>query len=587
MTAQQGAAFAIVAAMLALFAWDRLRYDLVAALALSAATLSGVVPARDAFTGFSNPVVIVIAAVLVIGRAVEGAGIIEALVRRPLQALRSPSLQVGALTACVTLLSAFMKNVGTLGVFIPIALRTASRSGRSPSLYLMPMAFGSLVGGTITQIGTSPNLLISEVRRQTSGAPFGMFSFTPVGLPLALLAIAFLAVGWRLIPRREAAQPKTAADDYTSEVTVPADSALVGSTLAQLEEQGGGDLTVIGLVRGHDRRSSPDPATPLAAGDLLVLQVDPVVLRPLLDQNRLGLAGEHDLPESGTHDDSIETAEAVVLAQSALVGRTARGLGLRRRHGVNLLAIGRNDRRIRTRLRDTRLRAGDLLILQGRGGSLGDTLTVLGCLPLSERNLAPRRRRSGLLSVAILIMVLAAAAARLLPVDLAFFLGAVAVVAVGAVTLREAYDAIEWPIVIMLGCLIPVGEALHHTGAADLLAGMLSSAASGLPGILALGLMLVASMAVTPFLHHVAAVLVMGPVAAAVAGNLGLHADAFLMAVAVGASCDFLTPIGHQNNLLVMGPGGYRFGDYWRLGLPLSCLVTVLATGLIAWWWGL
>jgi len=227
-----------------------------------------------------------------------------------------------------------------------------------------------------------------------------------------------------------------------------------------------------------------------------------------------------------------------------------------------------------------------LLILQGRGGALGDTLTVLGCLPLSERNLAPRRRRSGIVSMVILAMVLAAAAARLVPVDLAFFLGAVAVVAVGAVTLREAYEAVEWPIIVMLGCLIPVGEALHHTGAADLMADVLSSFAGGLPGILALGLMLVASMVVTPFLHHAAAVLVMGPVAAAVAGNLGLHTDAFLMAVAVGASCDFLTPIGHQNNLLVIGPGGYRFGDYWRLGLPLSCLVAVLGTGLIAWWWG-
>ncbi|MFL5280671.1 MAG: SLC13 family permease [Rhodopila sp.] len=586
MTAQQGAAFAIVAAMLALFAWDRLRYDLVAALALSAAALAGVVPARDAFTGFSNPVVIVIAAVLVIGRAIEGAGIIEAAVRRPLQALRSTSLQVGTLTASVTLLSAFMKNVGTLGVFIPIALRTAKRCGRSPSLYLMPMAFGSLVGGTITQIGTSPNLLISEVRRQLSGAPFRMFDFTPVGLPLALVGIAFLAAGWRLIPRRDAPQPRKAAEEYTSEATVAAESSLVGSTVRQLEEQGGGDLTVIGLIRDHDRQSPPDPATILAAGDLLLLQVDPVVLRPLLDQKQLDLAGEHDLPESETHDESLETAEAVVLAQSALLGRTARGIGLRRRHGLNLLAIGRNGRQIRTRLRDTRFRAGDLLILQGRGGALGDTLTVLGCLPLSERNLAPRRRRSGIVSMVILAMVLAAAAARLVPVDLAFFLGAVAVVAVGAVTLREAYEAVEWPIIVMLGCLIPVGEALHHTGAADLMADVLSSFAGGLPGILALGLMLVASMVVTPFLHHAAAVLVMGPVAAVVAGNLGLHADAFLMAVAVGASCDFLTPIGHQNNLLVMGPGGYRFGDYWRLGLPLSCLVAVLGTGLIAWWWG-
>ncbi|KAA5610336.1 SLC13 family permease [Rhodovastum atsumiense] len=495
-------------------------------------------------------------------------------------------MQVGTLTACVTLLSAFMKNVGTLGVFMPIALRTAARSERSPSIYLMPLAFGSLIGGTITQIGTSPNLLISQVRRDLGGEAFGMFDFTPVGLPLALLATVFLAVGWRLIPRKDAAlRADTACEGVTSEVTVPADSPLVGRTLGQMEEQGAGDIVTIELVRAAERHPAPDPAIPIEGGDLLLLQVDPVALRPLLESGQLALAAARDLPPA-PGPGGMETVEAVVLTDSPLVGQSARSLCLRTEHGVNLLAIGRNGRRIRTRLRDTRLRSGDLLVLQGRGFALADTLTVLGCLPVSVRSLAPRPRRSGAFSLAILVVVLVLASTRMLPVDLAFFLGAVAVVVVGAVTPGEAYEAIDWPIVVMLGCLIPVGEALHRTGAADLLGALLSSLAHGLPPILALGLMLVASMAVTPFLHHAAAVVVMGPMAAAVAGNLGLSQDAFLMAVALGASCDFLTPIGHQNNLLVMGPGGYSFGDYWRLGLPLSVLVAVMGTGLIALVWG-
>ena len=587
MTLQQGAAFAIVLAMLALFAWDRLRYDLVAALALSAAALAGVVPARDAFQGFSNPVIIVIAAVLVIGKAIESSGVIENLVRRPLQVLRTTSLQVGTLTACVTLLSAFMKNVGTLSVFMPIAVRTAARSERSASIYLMPLAFGSLIGGTITQIGTSPNLLISEVRRDVAGAPFHMFDFTPVGLPLALLSIGFLAVAWRLIPVREAVRTKAGkTDEYTSEVSLSEGSPLIGRSVAQLEEQGGGDIAVAELVRHGERRPAPDPDTELAAGDLLLLQVDPVVLRPLIDQKQLDLAGERDLPAEGGHKDEVETVEAVVLPESQLIGQTATGVGLRRHHRLNLLAIGRNDRRLRTRLRETPFRSGDLLILQGRSATLADALPALGCLPLSERTLAPRRRRSGLISVGVLAAVLALTSLQMVPVDLAFFLGAVAVVVAGAVTLREAYEAVDWPILVMLGCVIPVGEALHTTGAADLLGHLMSQLAGTLPVAVSVGLMLVVSMAVTPFMHHAAAVLVMGPVAAAVAAGLGRPPDAFLMAVALGASCDFLTPIGHQNNLLVMGPGAYRFGDYWRLGLPLSAMVAVLGTTLIVWWWG-
>jgi di/tricarboxylate transporter len=590
-TLHQIVAFSIVGGMLALFVSDRLRYDVIAGLALMAAALTGIVPREKAFEGFANPVIIIIAAVLVLGRAIAVSGIVEATVRRLLKRLHSISLQVGALTACVTLLSAFLKNVGTLGIFMPIAIQTAERSRRSASLYLMPLAFGSLVGGTITQIGTSPNLLISAVRQETQGRPFTLFDFTPVGLPLSVAAVGFLAFGWRLIPKgrrgQTTRQKQFKIEEYTTEVRLPAGSPLVGKTVNDLEVMGEGDVTVTAIVREGDRHYVPAGHWVLYADDLLILEADPVTLKPLLDQGRLGPVGAVELTASHSKDDKLEVGEAVVMAASPLIGRTPADLHLRQRYEVNLLAIGRGGQHLTSQLRNTRFRMGDTVVLQGRQAALSETLARLGCLPLAERYLAIGRSRPRFLAVGILAVVMALVAFGLVPAEVAFFGAAVLVVLCGVLTPKEAYDAVDWPIVVMLGCLIPVGEALKETGATGLMADALTLVAAHLTGSLAVGFILLVSMLVTPFLHHAAAVLVMGPVAASVAGKLGYGPDAFLMAVALGASCDFLTPIGHQNNLLVMAPGGYRFGDYWRLGLPLSCLVVVLGTWLIVREWPL
>lgn len=591
MNLHQIESFAIVAGMLVLFATDRLRYDLVAALALACAAVTGVVPPKKMFEGFSNPVVIIIASVLVLGRAAAVSGVIETYMRKLLARWQNLSVRIGLLTACVTFLSAFMKNVGTLGIFMPIAIQTARRSKQPVSFYLMPLAFGSLVGGTITQIGTSPNLLISAVREQTQGHPFSLFDFTPVGLPLSVVAVAFLSVGWRLIPQgrrgRALAGQRFEIEKYTSEARVPPESPMAGKTTGELEALADGDIIVSAIVRGGQSRYVPARHWTLQADDIIVLQGDPVTLRPVIEEAGLELLGAHELPQTGTKDDELEAVEAVVAEGSMLIGQTLETLSLRRRFEVNVLAIGRNAGRIGNRLQKTRFRLGDVIVAQGRAPSLPDVLNQLGCLPLAERQIVLGEDRPRLLPLGILAVAMVVIAARLLPTETAFFIAAVLVVLTGSLSLKQAYDAVDWPIIVMLACLIPVGEALHETGAADLMANALTLVAAHLPGWLALGFILVASMIVTPFLHHAAAVLVMGPVAASVAGNLGFHPDAFLMAVAVGASCDFLTPIGHQNNLLVMGPGGYRFGDYWRLGLPLSISVAAFGTWLILRAWPL
>ena len=593
MTLLQIEALAIVAGMLILFVSDRLRYDLVAAIALSAAVLTGVVPAKKAFEGFASPVVIIIASVLVISRAVSVSGVIDNAMRRLLRFLDSTTLQIAALTAAVSFMSAFVKNVGALGMFMPVAIQAAERRDRPPSRYLMPLAFGSLIGGTITQIGTSPNLLISTVRQEVMGQPYHLFDFTPVGLPLTCMAIAFLSVGWRLLPanRHGQASPEKrfAIEDYTSEALLPEESPLVGKTVADLEALAEGEVTITGVIREHARHYVPRPNWTLYAGDILVLQGDPTSLQPVVDQARLKLLGAEEIaalkPED--KDDVLETAEAVVAPDSLLIGNTPQDLHLRQNYEVNLLALSRADERATTRLRASRFAANDILVLQGRQRQLARALTELGLLPLAERNLAIGRPRWRWLPLLILLAAMLAIAVGVVEVEVGFFVAATLIVLLRLTTPREAYDAVEWPIIVMLGCLIPVGEALKETGAAGLMADGLTVIAGQLPGYLAVGLIMVVSMLVTPLLHHAAAVLLMGPVAAAVAKNLGLGPDAFLMAVAFGAASDFLTPIGHQNSTLVMGPGGYRFSDYWRLGLPLTIIVAVCGTALILFWWPL
>ncbi len=593
MTLHQIEALAIVAAMLVLFVSDRLRYDLVAALCLSAAVLLGVIPAEKAFSGFSSSVIIIIASVLVISRSIALSGVIDNAMRRVLRVLDSTTLQVGSLTAAVTFMSAFVKNVGALGVFMPVAIQAAERRNRPVSRYLMPLAFGSLIGGTITQIGTSPNILISQVRQETLGHPYHLFDFSSVGLPLSCVAIVFLSFGWRLLPANRRGQPapekRFAIEDYTSEATLPENSPFVGKTVADLEELGEGEVTVAGIIREHSHRYVPNQNWKLYANDILVLQGDPTALQPMVDQAKLKLLGAEEMAQLKPQDkdDVLETTEAVITPDSPLIGRTPQEMHLRQAYEVNLLALSRSGQSNTTRLRHSRFEAGDIIVLQGRQRPLTRAENELHLLPLAERSIAVGRPRWRYLPLLILAVALIAIGFNLVQVEVGFFIAATVIVLLRQITPREAYNSIEWPVIVMLGCLIPVGEALKDTGATKLMADGLTALAAQLPPYGAVGLILVVSMLVTPLLHHAAAVIVMGPVAAVVAKNLGLGPDAFLMAVAFGAASDFLTPIGHQNSTLVMGPGGYRFGDYWRLGLPLSIMVAVLGTWLIVLSWPL
>jgi di/tricarboxylate transporter len=591
MTTPQLLAFAVLAGMMALFVWGRIRYDMVAVLALLVAVAAGIVAPDAAFAGFSDDIVIIVGSALVISAAIERSGVVEAALARVTNRTHRLGTQLITIVGSVTILSAMVKNIGALAMLMPAAFQMAKRSDSSPSCFLMPMAFGSLLGGLITLVGTSPNIIVSRVREQITGEPFGMFDYAPVGLGLAATGLLFLRFGYRLLPTNRRAAPTLGEaldiEEYATEAQVPANSPAEGRTIAEFRAMTDDEISVAALHRGDVRHTVPLPDARINAGDVLILRGEPEALERAIAASGLDLEGQHRDTVTNTSSSNIGVIEAVIERGSLLAGEAAGRMSLHDRHGVNLIAVSRRGERITDRLRDIVLCPGDVVVLQGPLDTLSERLRDLGCLPLAERTLRLGSARRGLIPIAILGGAMALTAVGWVPVALAFFGAAALIMLAGTLPARDAYRAVEWPILIMIGALIPVADALRTTGGTDIMAAWLSSVGTSLPAWGAVALIMVAAMAVTPFLNNAATVLVMAPIAASFAEGLGHRPEAFLMAVAVGAGCDFLTPIGHQCNTLVMGPGGYRFGDYARLGAPLSLLVVVVGVPLILAVWPL
>jgi len=591
LTPDQAAAIAIVVIMLGVFVWDRWRYDLVAVGALLAAIGVGIVPQDKAFVGFSDQVIVVMASVLVVSKAIARSGVLDRLVRRLMKGVDSPSSQIGLLSLSVGLLSAFVKNIGTLGIFMPIAIQIARRSKQSPSIYLMPLAFASLIGGTITQIGTSPNLLISTVREDLTGEGFSVFDYAWVGLPLTLLCVAFLTVGWRVLPRDRQgtamADERFSIEDYTTELVVGQSSPLVGKTVGDLEHAGTGDAVVVAVMREGGHNYIPNPNWPLFAGDIVTIQAEPATIKELVEESRLDLAHARQLTKANGERDELSTVEVIVTADSPIVGHTPRSLSLRQRYDVNLLAVSRAGSHRAARLQSHTFAVGDVIVLQGWEKGMQQTMADLGLLPLADRSLGLGQPTRGLVALAVLAVAMVLITFKLVTVAVGFFAAAAIVMISRQIPMKDAYEAIEGPVIVLLACLIPIAHSLQATGVTDIIGHQLAAIGSQVPGYIAVGMMLAVAMMLTPLLNNAAAVLMLGPVAGVVAKSLNYNPDAFLMAVALGCACDFLTPIGHQNNLLVMGPGGYRFNDYWRLGAPLSLIVLLVGTPLLIVFWPL
>ena len=590
MTTPQLTSIALLVGMMGMFLWGRFRYDVTAILALLAGIALGLVKPADAFTGFSDDIVIIVGSALVISAAMQRSGLIESalgVVARRVTRVRS---QLLVLAASVGVSSALVKNVGALAMLMPAAVQTAKKSNASPSVFLMPMSFASLLGGLMTLVGTSPNIIVSRVRQQMTGEPFGMFDYLPTGLGLLIVGLIFLRFGYRLLPRERRAAPTMGEalniSDYVTEVTVDEGSSAVDETVTAFLERHDHAITITAILRGGVRTFIAPDLT-IRAGDTLIIGGDPDTLERVIAGDHLALAGQDREAPEGSEDDEVGVIEAVVTSESVLVRQSAGRLRLQQRYGVNLIAISRAGKRLTKQLRDITLRAGDVIVLQGPLTLLPERMRDLGTLPLAERTLRLGSSKRRFVPLAILATAMFVTAMGWVPVAVAFFAAAGLIMASGALPLREAYEGVEWPSLIRLGALIPVSETLRTTGASNVLATGLAHLAASLPPWGAVALILTAAMAVTPFLNNAATVLVMAPIAAVFAHDLGYRPEAFLIATAIGAGCDFLTPIGHQCNTLVFGPGGYRFGDYARLGAPLSLLVVLVGTPLVIWAWPL
>ncbi|WP_029008663.1 SLC13 family permease [Azospirillum halopraeferens] len=571
---------AILAAMLAAFAAGRWRYDVVAVAGLMAAVLAGPVPAAVAFSGFANPAVITVAAVLVLSRAATRSGAFDRLAGGLLAGTRTVPVQLAILCGLGAVASAFMNNIGAISLFIPVALGLARRHGRSPGLYLMPLSYATLLGGMISLIGTPANLLVSQVRADATGAPFGLLSFAAVGVPLAALGVAYLAlVGWRCLPAaRDGGGEEAAAviGPFDTELVVTPASRHAGRTVADLERDAG--VEVHAIVRDGRRVFARLDREAVREGDVLAVRAAADALRRLARAPGLAIAAG---PGSGG-----ALTEVVVAPDSLMQGSCALTLDLEDRWGVTLVAAARRGRRNEGRLAEATLSTGDVLLLRGDPAAAGRAAADLGGLVLAERDLALPQPRSGVAAAIFGTAVLAAALGFGRP-EIVFMAGVLALVLIGGERPSEVYRGVEWPVIVLLAAMIPLGEALQTTGTAGLAAGSVLAVAGGAGPAVLLVLVLAATMLLTPVLNNPATVAVMAPVALDLAGRLGVSADPFLVAVAIGASCDFLTPFGHHNNALVMGPGGYRFGDFARVGAGLEVLVLVAAPVLIllAWPW--
>ena len=591
MTSEQVSLILLFALLLGFFAWGRYRHDVVAFGGLMLAVAAGLVPAEHAFDGLAHTATVTVAAMLVLTRALVTSGATSALGDWVSGHARTITSHIGTLAFLTAGLSTVMNNVGALAITLPVAMRTAAKAERSPSLLLMPISFAALLGGLVTLIGTPPNIIAAAFRQEALGEPYHLLDFSWVGLPLALTGITFLVfVGWRFLPRkgRRAAGTDDFLDigDYVTEIRLDARNKLIGQTVGDVSDQFAElDTAILGLLR-EDRRVPNVPRRFLMRpDDILIIEVSPTNLPRLLERFGLEIV-VHEAPAmSLLSNEDVRIAEVVIKPGSELEGRNDTRDRLAHQMNVNLLAVARQGARVRDRLDRVIVRAGDVLLLQGEEQRLAEVVRLLGLLPLAERELDVAKPKKALRTIAIFAAAILSSAVGLLPLPIALGSAVVAMVLAGVLPTRELYESIEWPVILLLASMIPIGEALQTTGVAALLAEAVVDVSSEHGPVVTLIVLFIATMLLTDVINNAATVVVMAPISIAVANGLDANVDTFLMGVAIAASCAFLTPIGHQNNTIVMGPGGYAFTDYFRMGLPLQIvLVTIGIPLLLAMW---
>ncbi|MFD0979448.1 SLC13 family permease [Tropicimonas aquimaris] len=593
MTADQTLLFALFGAVFAMLLWGRLRYDIVAFAALMVAVVLDLVPADAAFAGFGHPATLVVALVLVVSAGLERSGAVFLITRTLVDPARSLGAHIAFMGGIAAALSAFMNNVAALALLMPVDIQTARKAGRAARLSLMPLSFCTILGGMVTLIGTPPNIIIAGIREDQLGESFTMFDFAPVGGVVALAGLCFVAlIGWRLIPKAEGegalSETRERVKDYIAELKVPAGSELIGKRLFETYEAAEkNDVAVLGLAREGKRLYGTQRNTILQAGDALVLEARPEALDEFRAATGLKFLDGDEQEVTGIAGEGLSIMEAVVPDRARIVGKSARQVGLALHQRTVLLGISRGGQRITREVRTTIVRSGDILLLlmpEGNEESVTDWLRVL---PLADRGLVVTDQRKVWTATGIFALAVAAASLGLIYLPVALGIVVIAYVLTGVLPISELYDRIEWPVIVLLGSMIPLGAALDAAGGTALIANALVDLGAGWPAWALLALLMAVTMTLSDVLNNTATAVVAAPVAIQMAQSLGVSPDPFLMAVAIAASCAFLTPIGHKNNTLILGPGGYAFGDYWRMGLPLEILVVVIAVPMILLVWPL
>lgn len=589
MTYEQITLFSLIGLVLIGLLWGRWRYDMVAFTALIVGVALGAIPMEHAFSGFGHEATIIVALVLIISTGLMRSGAVDLITRVAVDRTRALGQHIALFGALGGVLSAFMNNVAALALLMPVDIQAARQAGRNPARSLMPLSFATILGGLATLIGTPPNIIIASYRNEALGAPFAMFDFAPVGAACAIVGLLFIAlIGWRLIPVRDdkenPMQDLLTVEDYVAELVVAEKSKIIGLKVRELDEKADeNDCTILGLIRKGQRLPGKARREPIEKNDLLVVQGTAEAISTL--SGNLGLKLQGKAGQIADLSSDMTLVEVVVTRDSRIIGRSANQVQMMRAEGVSLIGLSRMGKTIREHVRRTPLQAGDLLLLLGTAEAVADMTGRLDCLPLADRSLTVTQHEKAWGAIAMFAGAIAAAVFGIIPLPIALGMVAIGLVLFDILPLREVYDSVEWPVIVLLGSMIPLGAALESSGGTAIIAHALASVTMGLPGWVAILAILVATMSLSDVLNNTATAVIAAPIAIELSRVLNANPDPFLMAVAVGASCAFLTPIGHKNNMLILGPGGYKFGDYWRLGLPLEILVTAVAvpTILLVW----
>jgi di/tricarboxylate transporter len=485
----------------------------VAFAALIVAFMAGVVPADRVFAGFGHPAVVIIALVLIVSRGLSRSGAIELLARRVIDASRGLQAHIGIMSGVAAALSSLMNNVAALALLMPIDMQAARRAKRSPALTLMPLSFASILGGMVTALG----------------APYSMFDFAPVGAVVAVAGVLFVAaIGWRLIPvergKKDAAQDLQDLEGYIAEAKVPEKSDAIGKPLRELEPAADeNDITLLGLVRLGKRLPGTARGVEVKKGDMVVFEGSPEAIDQFAGAVKLKLGGSEK--NEGLTGDDVDVVEVVVPEGARIAGLSAMDLRLQYRQGVTLLGISRRGVRFRERVRRARIEPGDVLLLLGPEEQMPDVVAWLGCLPLAERGIGITQRNKAWLATALFAAAIGAASFGLVYLPLALASVVVAFLLLRIVPLSEVYDAIEWPVIVLLGSMIPIGAALEASGGTAIVAESIVDWTAGLPAVAVLTILMIVTMTLSDVLNNVATALIAAPIGIDIANRLGANPD--------------------------------------------------------------